>query len=83
MRSIRTVMLGAAALVCLAGGAQAFTHHPSTPKERAQTKALNDQQLNWRKRRILASPSIPVRRPATHPPAWLQIRRPPPRRSLQ
>ena len=45
MRSIRTVMLGVGALICLAGGAQAFTHHPSTPKERAQTKALNEQQL--------------------------------------
>jgi len=45
MRSIRTVALGAAALVCLAGGAQAYTHHPSTPAERAQTKALNEEQL--------------------------------------
>ena len=45
MRSIRTVALGAAALMCLAGGAQAYTHHPSTPAERAQTKALNEEQL--------------------------------------
>jgi hypothetical protein len=45
MRSIRTVVLGAAALMCLAGGAQAFTHHPSTKAERAQTKALNEEQL--------------------------------------
>ena len=45
MRSIRTVALGAAALMCLAGGAQAFTHHPSTRAERAQTKALNEEQL--------------------------------------
>jgi hypothetical protein len=45
MRSIRTVALGAAALMCLAGGAQAFTHHPSTKAERAQTKALNEEQL--------------------------------------
>lgn len=44
MKSIRIAALGAA-LVCLAGGAQAFTHHPSTAKERAQTKALNEQQL--------------------------------------
>jgi hypothetical protein len=29
----------------LAGGAQAFTHHPSTRAERAQTKALNEEQL--------------------------------------
>ena len=45
MKSIRTIVLGAAALVCLAGGAQAYTHHPSTPAERAQTKALNEEQL--------------------------------------
>jgi hypothetical protein len=45
MRNIRTVALGAAALMCLAGGAQAFTHHPSTRAERAQTKALNEEQL--------------------------------------
>ena len=45
MRSIRTVALGAGALMCLAGGAQAFTHHPSTKAERAQTKALNEEQL--------------------------------------
>ena len=45
MRSIRTVALGAAALMCLADGAQAFTHHPSTKAERAQTKALNEEQL--------------------------------------
>jgi hypothetical protein len=45
MKNIRTVVLGAAALMCLAGGAQAFTHHPSTPAERAQTKALNEEQL--------------------------------------
>ncbi len=45
MRSTRTVALGAAALVCLASGAQAFTHHPSTKAERAQTKALNEEQL--------------------------------------
>jgi hypothetical protein len=31
--------------MCLAGGAQAFTHHPSTKAERAQTKALNEEQL--------------------------------------
>jgi hypothetical protein len=31
--------------MCLAGGAQAFTHHPSTPAERAQTRALNEEQL--------------------------------------
>jgi hypothetical protein len=45
MRSIRTVALGAASLMLLAGGAQAFTHHPSTRAERAQTKALNEEQL--------------------------------------
>jgi hypothetical protein len=45
MRSIRTVALGAVALMCLAGGAQAFTHHPSTKAERAQTRALNEEQL--------------------------------------
>ena len=45
MKRIRTAVLGAAALVCLAGGAQAYTHHPSTPAERAQTKALNKEQL--------------------------------------
>jgi hypothetical protein len=45
MKRIRTAVLGAAALVCLAGGAQAYTHHPSTPAERAQTKALNEEQL--------------------------------------
>jgi hypothetical protein len=45
MKSIRTIVLGAAALVCVAGGAQAYTHHPSTPAERAQTKALNQEQL--------------------------------------
>jgi len=45
MRSIRTVALGAAALMCLAGGAQAFTHHPSTKAELAQTTALNEEQL--------------------------------------
>ena len=45
MRSIRTVALGAAALMFLAGGAQAYTHHPSTSAERAQTKALNEEQL--------------------------------------
>ena len=45
MRSMRTVALGAAALMCLAGGAQAFTHHPSTKAERAQTRALNEEQL--------------------------------------
>jgi hypothetical protein len=31
--------------MCLAGGAQAYTHHPSTRAERAQTKALNEEQL--------------------------------------
>jgi hypothetical protein len=31
--------------MCLAGGAQAFTHHPSTKAERAQTRALNEEQL--------------------------------------
>jgi hypothetical protein len=45
MKNIRTVALGAVALACLAGGAQAYTHHPSTPAERAQTKALNEEQL--------------------------------------
>ena len=45
MRRIWIVALGAAALVSLEGPASAFTHHPSTPVERAQTKALNDQQL--------------------------------------
>jgi hypothetical protein len=29
----------------LAGGAEAYTHHPSTPAERAQTRALNEEQL--------------------------------------
>ncbi|HEX4118440.1 MAG TPA: hypothetical protein VHX99_06530 [Rhizomicrobium sp.] len=45
MKNIRTAALGAVALMCLAGGAQAYTHHPSTPAERAQTKALNEEQL--------------------------------------
>jgi len=49
MRSIRTAVLGATALVCLAGGAQAYTHHPSTPAERAQTRALNEEQLQQAK----------------------------------
>jgi hypothetical protein len=31
--------------MCLAGGAQAYTHHPSTRAERAQTRALNEEQL--------------------------------------
>lgn len=42
---IRTITLGTAALLSLASGAQAYTHHPSTPAERAQTKALNEEQL--------------------------------------
>ena len=49
MKNIRTVALGACALACLAGGAQAYTHHPSTPAERAQTKALNEGQLQQAK----------------------------------
>lgn len=49
MRSIRTIVLGAAALMCLAGSAQAYTHHPSTAAERAQTKALNEEQLQLAK----------------------------------
>ena len=45
MNRILTAVVGTAALACLAGGAQAYTHHPSTPAERAQTRALNEQQL--------------------------------------
>jgi hypothetical protein len=45
MNRFRTVVMSAAAIMCLAGGAQAYTHHPSTPAERAQTKALNEEQL--------------------------------------
>jgi type II secretory pathway component PulM len=46
MTRIRTIMLGATALLCLASGAQAYTRHPSTAAERAETKALNQEQLN-------------------------------------
>lgn len=45
MNRIQTIVLGAAALMCLGSGAQAYTHHPSTPAERAQTRALNEEQL--------------------------------------
>ncbi len=45
MKNIPTMTLGAAALLCLVGGAQAYTHHPSTAAERAQTRALNEDQL--------------------------------------
>jgi hypothetical protein len=45
----RILALSAAAFVGLIGGADAFTHHPSTPAERAQTRALNEQQLQLAK----------------------------------
>ena len=46
MTRIQTIMLGAATLLCLASEAQAYTRHPSTAAERAETKALNQEQLN-------------------------------------
>ena len=49
MKNIARIALGATALVCAAGGADAYTRHPSTAAERAQTKALNDQQLQLAK----------------------------------
>jgi len=45
---IRTFALGSAAAIGIAlvgVPAVAFTHHPSTPAERAQTERLNEQQL--------------------------------------
>ncbi|HZQ39974.1 MAG TPA: hypothetical protein VFA87_04245 [Rhizomicrobium sp.] len=49
MKLIWMAAIGATALVSLGGAADAFTHHPSTPAERAQTKALNEQQLQLAK----------------------------------
>jgi len=49
MKNIWTITLGAVALIGVAGASQAYTHHPSTPVERAQTKALNDEQLQLAK----------------------------------
>lgn len=49
MHGVRMALTGAAALLCAAGNAQAFTHHPSTRAERAETRALNEQQLELAK----------------------------------
>lgn len=49
MKNILTAALSATLLVCALGEAQAFTRHPSTVAERAQTKALNEQQLQLAK----------------------------------
>lgn len=49
MKKLLTIVLGTASVICIAGGAQAYTRHPSTPAERAQTKALNEQQLQLAK----------------------------------
>lgn len=49
MRRILIPALSAVVLAGLASGAEAYTHHPSTPAERAQTKALNEEQLQLAK----------------------------------
>ena len=49
MKRILIPALSAIVFASLAGGAEAYTHHPSTPAERAQTKALNEQQLELAK----------------------------------
>ena len=49
MKRILIPALGAVMLAGLADGAQAYTRHPSTPAERAQTKALNEEQLQLAK----------------------------------
>jgi len=85
MTCMRMVGAAAIALIGLAGGAQAFTHHPSTPAERAQTKALNEQQLQLAQQENTglainansttagaspaAAPSPPVEAAATNAPA--------------
>lgn len=78
MTCMRMVAAATLALIGLGGGAQAFTHHPSTPAERAQTKALNEQQLqlaqqentglaiNANSTAAAASPSVPVEAAATN-----------------
>ena len=54
MRRILISALSAVAFVGLASGAEAYTHHPSTPAERAQTKALNEEQLQLAKQENVA-----------------------------